>query len=310
LLIAGLAGLAGLGETFAASGAEPNGLAGGTAGDGGVAAASAPATDTPTIVAPGPGAPAVAPTVPGRRPRAAPAKPALDYDLRPVHDGTGDLVYEESSFVARVSVDGVVSFRDKGRKLSFWPPFLPVKRATPGVPSLQASLSALVRGRKPPATEGEPPPDDSYLIIPQVTPYRPDPREGCPSCNAFQPFVLPLNVTGKLDLTEELIRFSGGDPHRIEKARFLTATRERRIRMAVSAHADWIRRATAELPARLEEIACDERRSRGERRAILRALRDEMNGSPEGRAAAAAISERLDRFDSPDAGEGCPGRGP
>jgi hypothetical protein len=280
------------------------------AADAGATAPNVPTTSMPMIVAPGPGAPAAAaPTVPGRRLRAGQAKPAVDYDLRPAKDGTGDLVYEESSFVARVAVDGVVSFRDKGRKLSFWPPFLPVKRATPGVPSLQASLSALARGRKPHAAEGDPP-DDSFLIIPNVTPYRPDPREGCPSCT-FQPLVLPANVTGQLDLTEELIRFSGGDPHRIEKARFLTATRERRIRMAVAAHADWVRRATVELPARLPEIACDDRRSRAERRAILVALRDEMNASPEGRAAAATLSVFLDaRFDDPDGGPGCAGPPP
>jgi hypothetical protein len=236
--------------------------------------------------------------------RAGRPKATLDYELRTTPDGSGDLVYEESAFVARVAVDGAVSFRDRGTKISFWPPFLPVKRATPGVPSLQATLSALARGRKPHAPEGEPP-DDSFLIIPNVTPFRPDPREGCPGCS-FRPLLLPLNASGQLDLTEELIRFSGGDPHRLEKARFLAGTRERRIRMAVAAHAGWVRRATTELPGHLDEIACDERRTRSERRAILRALRDEMNASPEGRAAAATISAFLEtRFEHPDADSGC-----
>jgi len=279
-----LAGLARLAALAGLAGAEADA---GAPTDAGGRAAGAPAPMQPRPV------------------RAAKPKATLDYDLRPAQDGTGELIYDAPSFVARVAVDGGVTFHDKGLKLSFWPPFLPVRRATPGVPSLQSTLSALARGRKPRASEGEPP-DDSFLIIPNVTPYRPDPREGCPSCGAFQPLVLPANVTGKLDLTEELMRFSGSDPHRIEKARFLSATRERRIRMAVAAHADWVRRATAELPARLEEIACDQRRSRAERRAILRALRDEMNGSPEGRAAAARISALLDaRFERPDAGDGC-----
>jgi hypothetical protein len=235
--------------------------------------------------------------------RAGKPRPAIDYELRPAQDGTGDLVYEDSVFVARVAAEGAVSFRDKHATFSFWPPFLPVKRATPGVPSLQATLSALARGRKPHAAEGEP--DDSYLLIPNVTPYRPDPREGCPSC-AFQPLVLPLNLSGRLDLTEELMRFSGSDPHRLEKARFLAETRERRIQMAVAAHAEWVRRATAELPARLDEIACDGRRTRAERHAILRALRDEMNTSPEGRAAVAKITAVLAaRFERPDGDAGC-----
>ena len=288
--VARLAALAGIGAAEVDASAP--------AGVGAPTDAGAPTEPSGTIVG-GPARPQP------RTARAAKPKATLDYELRPARDGTGDLLYEEASFVARVAVDGGVSFHDKGIKLSFWPPFLPVRRATPGVPSLQATLSALARGGKPRAPEGDPP-DDSFLIIPNVTPFRPDPREGCPSCNAFQPLVLPANVTGQLDLTEELIRFSGGDPHRLEKARFLAATRERRIRMAVAAHADWVRRATAELPARLEEIACDQRRSRAERRAILRALRDEMNGSPEGRAAAARISALLDaRFERPDAGDGC-----
>jgi hypothetical protein len=58
--------------------------------------------------------------------RAGRPKATLDYELRTTPDGSGDLVYEESAFVARVAVDGAVSFRDRGTKISFWPPFLPV----------------------------------------------------------------------------------------------------------------------------------------------------------------------------------------
>ena len=50
--------------------------------------------------------------------------------------------------------------------------------------------------------------------------------------------------------------------------------------MAVEMHAHNIRQAAADLPARLTSIGCDERLSPRERRAILEALRDEMDVEP------------------------------
>ena len=70
-------------------------------------------------------------------------------------------------------------------------------------------------------------------------------------------FAVPVSALGRFDLTDELTRFSGQDPNRFQKATFLAATRDRRIQMAVRTHAANIRRATAELPARLQAIACD-----------------------------------------------------
>ena len=99
---------------------------------------------------------------------------------------------------------------------------------------------------------------------------------------------------------------NGKDPRRFEKANFLAATREVRIKMAAKAHAENVRRATSQLPQRLEAIACDAWLSAAEKRGILRALRDEMNASPDGRAAAARINEFLTRFEAPDGGVRCP----
>jgi hypothetical protein len=77
--------------------------------------------------------------------------------------------------------------------------------------------------------------------------------------------------------------------------------------MAARAHANWVRQASTELPGRLEAIACDARLLSRDRRAILKALRDEMDGTPEGRAAARTIDAFLAARDArPDAGDGCP----
>ena len=110
-------------------------------------------------------------------------------------------------------------------------------------------------------------------------------------------------------MTDELMRFSGQDPYRYGKAKFLATTREMRIERAVKHHAANVRRAAAELPAMLEHIACDARRSRGERHAIIEALRDELDGeTPEALTAARQIDDFLTaRFATPVADDGCGG---
>ena len=84
-------------------------------------------------------------------------------------------------------------------------------------------------------------------------------------------------------------------------------TRELRIRMAARAQADDLRASASELPARLGTIACDERLSAAERRAIIEALRAELDDStPEGRATDTRISRFLADFDRSDGGLPCP----
>jgi hypothetical protein len=69
--------------------------------------------------------------------------------------------------------------------------------------------------------------------------------------------------------------------------------------MAVKAHARDVRRANAELPGRLQFIACDDRLSYRDRRAILVALGREMDPtSPDGANAATAISEFVKLYDT------------
>jgi hypothetical protein len=263
--------------------------------DGGVTPIGSPARGTSmTLEAP----------PPHPRPESAPT-----YELRPTKDGSGDLLYDGRTWSARVSTDGSVTFSDRrASDVGFLPPWLPAPVYN-GVPSLQSTVTSLLRRKKAPQPRPAPPPDDSFLVIPNVTPYRPDPREACRECNDIHFDPMLVGGGGHFDLADELGRFAGHDPHRLEKARFLGATRELRIRMAVAAHALWIRRATAELPGRLEAIACARDRPPRERRAILEALRAEMNGSPEGRAAAARIAAFIDTRFVSDAAI-CPARLP
>ena len=119
-----------------------------------------------------------------------------------------------------------------------------------------------------------------------------------------------MTVTGTLDITDELMRMAHEDPYRFQKARFLTATREMRIRMAGRAHAEDVARSRADLPRRLEEIACGDGLSVADRRAVIEALRAEVDvATPEGRAQAERIRVFLESWGSADGGmRSCPGR--
>src|SRR6185295_7161290 len=131
--------------------------------------------------------------------------------------------------------------------------------------------------------------------------------EACryPNCG-FDAALLIVNATGAWDLTDQLMRTAHQDHYRLQKARFLAATRDLRVALAARAHADDLRRARGDLPRRLAEIACDARLTRDERRAILAALADEMDGTADGRAAAAELRRFLSqRFDAPG-GLACP----
>jgi hypothetical protein len=226
-------------------------------------------------------------------------------DLKDAKDGTGDLIYETSAFTARIAPDGSVTFKDKRVSGLTQFPWFPMK-APMAVPSLQASLKNLLKGRGPPA----PPPSDldqglappeTKQVIPEVSRYLVDTRDACRTCTNFMDLALPVQALGRFDVSDELTRFSGQDPSRFQKATFLAATHDRRVQMAVKMHAANIRRAAAELPMQLQIIACDTRLTHKERRAIFVSLAKEMDpNTPEGANAAASINTFLDRFDAGD----------
>jgi hypothetical protein len=223
-------------------------------------------------------------------------------DLKEAKDGSGDRLYQGNGFSARVAPDGSVAFSDKNvtglSPIPFWP-----MDARMGVPSLQSSVVSLLKGRrppKPPPSEldvGLPPPETKQ-VNPDVSRYRPDPRENCRECT-FNSLAVPVNGLARFDLADQLERFSGKDPFRYQKAVFLAATHEQRVQMAARTHARAIRQATAELPARLQGIACDGRLTYRERRAIMTALAAEMDTtSPDGAAAQRSIRSFLAHFDA------------
>lgn len=259
-------------------------------------------------------------------PQVGAARPPRDeYQLERAKDGSGDLIYEASGFTARVARDGAVRFRDRHGTVHFFPylPFIGGRGGArppgPAVSPLEEVIrNGLARRRTP--TPAGPPPDPiaNETLSPSTTfsRFRPDPREAClyPSPCFFEASVVLVGLQGTFDVTDELMRLAGKDPYRYEKARFLTATRELRGRMAGRAHAEDVTRSGAELPHRLRQIACDDRLSVADRRAIIEALRAELDGAlPEARAQADRIGRFLDDWDrsaAGGAGIGCPPREP
>src|SRR5262249_209852 len=159
-------------------------------------------------------------------------------------------------------------------------PWFPMDARMPR-PSLQSSLTSLLQGRKPPKPppseldEGLPPPE-TRQVNPDVSRYRPDPRENCRECT-FNSLAVPLHGLGRFAVSAQMGRFSGKDPFRYQKAVSLAATHDQRVQMAARAHAREVRRASAELPGRLQGIACDQRLTVRERRGIIAALATEMD---------------------------------
>jgi hypothetical protein len=223
------------------------------------------------------------------------------------------LTYDAPGFTARVARDGSVSFRDKHVSSVSLFPWLP-RAGAQGVPTLEGilrGLGARAHAKAVSSDSREDPPIDASEASRHVSRFRPDTREICryPSpCFGDAPMFL-LGLAGRIDITDELMRIAGQDPYRYQKARFLGATRELRIVMAGRAHAADVRRSSDELPVRLKAIACDEQLTASERRAIIQALRRELDdATPEGRAAGELIDRFLQAGDRADGGTRCSGK--
>jgi len=295
--------------------------------DAGPPSLSAPSSPAPSSLLPSSSSPSLsAPPAPRSLlslPGPPKAAPLDEYQLRRASDGSGDLIYEASGFTARVARDGAVRFRDRHiagiRFLPILPSISPRPGLRPDVPTVEDMLRGLGRRRGADPTGADPTgfpadPIANETLMPSTTfsRFRPDPREICyyPNpCFTNAPVTL-LSVHGTLDITDELMRIAHQDPYRFQKARFLTATREMRVRMAGRAHAEDVARSGADLPRHLEDIACDDTLSRVDRRAILEALRAELDVStPEGRAQGDRIRRFLEDWDREDGGaRACPAR--
>jgi len=193
--------------------------------------------------------------------------------------------YETPHFQARVARDGVVSFKDKHGSASVAFPFFPFisNAPRPRGPTLESTLRGYFDKHRRP--EPEPP-------------YQPEPlsrhleqEEVCPRSSPCHWESLPVAIVvqGTFDLTDEIMRKLGEDPYGLEKAHFLSATFDFRIKLALEARKADLKLAFEDLPARLDDLWGDERYSPRERRRILYELWYETDNTPDGERAASII---------------------
>jgi hypothetical protein len=244
-----------------------------------------------TLAAPdgGPPAPSLTPNALRPLPGFAPPPPSpvspRSYDLRRL-DG-GQYEYDGPTFKARIAADGSVRFTD--RRVStvvYLLPFLP-QRHPPGTETLEGSLRNLLDGKRrarqvPPG----PPPDRSLLPVPATPAISRDRRHW-----TYPITPLPLvQASGRMDLTDEIMRFLGNDPYRYEKAQFMASTYDMRLQMAVESRSRALRGAPERVTEQVEAIWADGGRSPGERRRVICALWAEVAGD------SGAVAEAIERF--------------
>jgi hypothetical protein len=165
------------------------------------------------------------------------------------------------------------------------------------------TLQGLLFGRKAKRRQPTPP----FEPLPGSPADKLPSSDLCPPnspCYRLPDSLIVGGVTGTMDLTDEIMRALGQDPYRVEKARFLAATFEFRISLAVEAHREDMRKSLDKLSDALAELWGDSRYSARERRRILFELWRETDGTPEGVRAAKTIEGFIGRqlpCGSPDA---------
>ena len=221
--------------------------------------------------------------------------------LRPAHilEGSYGLrrwgqgyLYQDQKFEARVAPDGTVSFKDRQVNTSPFVPFSWIGKTR--AQQRQQQVLPERTGRDP----------EAYRHTPWIAPHEPrqtardvPQEELCPpglSCST------PLaqttaEVSGSFDLTDEMMRGLGKDPYAPDKARFLSATFEFRMKLAIAQRTSQMRKALDDLPQALDDLWADGRYSPRERRRILYELWYEMDRTPEGDRAAKMIEAFIRR---------------
>lgn len=229
-----------------------------------------------------------------RAPLSQTNSPEKEYQLRPEGDG---FIFSEPAFDARVARDGVVTFSDRKVALNY---LGAIPKPVPP-PGENETLQGLFFGRAvhpQPAAPLEP--------LPLSPAERLAPAEFCPpeSCFALPDNMVVAGVGVSMDLNDESARTLDEDPYRAEKARFLAATFEVRMKLAVAAWRDDVRKSVVDLPDALTNLWRDLRYSARERRRILFELWRETDNTPEGVRAATEIELFIQRelpCGSPDA---------
>lgn len=211
---------------------------------------------------------------------------------RSTRDGT--LRYDGHAWSATIFPDGTFKFDDHFvSDIQVRPPWRPIGR-TAG-PSLGAQLKALVT--QGPASSPQPQPDRSpEPRVPRMSPYRPDPSEVCryPEPCALSAPLLMIEVSGRIDFNDFLLRLSGKDPYRHEKARFLAVTQDLRLRLASEARRRAAQIALKSLDLDLERIVASTA-AKGEKLARIEAIAADLDTQTEQGAAARALVRSAQR---------------
>jgi hypothetical protein len=205
----------------------------------------------------------------------------------------GGYRYRDMRFEARIAPDGHVTFEDVHVSGDIYVLGLPLlgkkgRSADDQRPSLATTLGRLLKGDRTRPFVREPFPfhryhADPWLALPRDITERP-------------PGPLFVTATGTFDLTDELMRMVGQDPYRYEKAKFLSATFEFRLKMAALHHRKMLQEAIRDLPARLDALWADPAYAEREKRGILCLLWSEVEvGNDHARTAALAIETWIGR---------------
>jgi hypothetical protein len=247
----------------------------------GFAVIVAVATSTPDAGAPARPPPLLAPVIGGGIRRETPAP---RYELRPVPGGGYE--FDDPRFSAQVARDGRVTFSDhhlsRGLRLI---PFIPEPHP-PGTQTLEGTVRKLL-GERP--RNVDPPPAPEPKVDPVASPELPK-TEAERKWRAEYPYLTVAMANSTLDLTDEYYRMLGEDPYRREKARFLAATFDMRLKLAARAEAAELRSEVANLSDRLAQIWADRTQPPAARRRVVCALWAELARDGKGAGAGHVIT--------------------
>jgi hypothetical protein len=194
----------------------------------------------------------------------------------------GGYLFEDFRFTAHVAPDGHVNFRDKHIRFEtrvFGVLAEKYRRAGDDRPSLIQALEQVIRKD----------PDRPISPMVEVCQQRVDML--LPGMAACTLVATPITIVGTWDLTDELMNLTGQGWYRYEKAKFLSATFDFRVRLAAERHAKLLREALTDLPDRLEALWRDTGFTPREKRRIMCLLWAEVDvDQTESRKAADVIS--------------------
>ena len=195
-------------------------------------------------------------------PPIAPTPPARPNEgtYRLWHAPDGSYVYDDIRFEARIAPDGHVTFKDIHLRLETYVFGVPLRRyKTDGNerrPSVVGALRQAIRGD----IEGALP------IDPSLCPANSDPGRSAGPCRLA---LAPITLVGKFDLTDEVMNLTGQGWYRYEKAKFISATFEFRVKLAAEEYRKRLTEAVADLPHRFDLLWSDLRYTAREKRRII-----------------------------------------